>query len=68
MIASLLLGYALGVKLGYKPCYYLQYYLPRSMNPMVEKSNVPFYDGEEEDAIEVRNEIYYCALKQKMNE
>lgn len=68
VIVSLLLGYTLGVKFGYKPCYYFQYYLPGSLNPMVEKSNLPFYYDDREDGIQARNEIYYCALKRKMNE
>ena len=67
VIVSLLLGYALGVKFGYKPCYYFLYYIPGSLNPMIEKSNKSFDDGYD-GGRNYRNAIYYCILKQKMDE
>lgn len=66
--------YALGAYLRDKPLYYIQYYMPKSLNPWVETYNGPYiwFDDisglTDEERRNAKNDAYYESLKAKMNE
>ena len=70
-IVGFLLGYSIGF-MGHKVSYYGQYYLPKSLNPMIikpiESSICDSHWRMHVEECEKKNKDYYDDLRKKINE